>query len=164
MNYALIRKCDIANGEGVRVTLFVSGCVHRCKNCFQPELWDFTYGTEFDDVAEENVILACRASYISGLTLLGGDPMMPSNQVGLIGLLRKFRNEFGKRKTIWCYTGCILEDLKDASSKYHTPVTDEMLSYVDVLVDGPFVEELKDPSLAFRGSSNQRIILNPGGR
>lgn len=158
MNYLSIRTCDIANGEGVRVSIFVSGCTHRCKGCFSPHTWDFGAGTPFTSSTEQDILDAVSPSWITGLSLLGGDPMMPSNQLGLIGLVRRFRKEFGDKKTIWCYTGCLLEELKDPSSPYHTAVTDELLENIDVLIDGPYVEALRNPSLAFRGSSNQRII------
>ena len=164
MNYASIRTCDIANGEGVRVTLFVSGCTHRCKGCFNPDQWDFDYGKPFDRQVEDEILAALEPSFISGLTILGGEPMEPSNQRALVPFLRRFREKFGDTKTLWVYTGCVLEtDLcgggaVSAPSRWRIEVTDEFLSYVDVLVDGPFVEELKDISLQFRGSSNQRIL------
>lgn len=158
MNYLSFRTFDIANGEGVRCSLFVSGCSHHCKGCFSPHTWDFNAGQPFTKVTEDGILDAVRSSYVDGLTLLGGDPMMPANQIGLIGLVRRFRSEFGKTKTIWCYTGCLLEELRDSSSPFHTVVTDELLEKIDVLIDGPYVEARRDPSLAFRGSSNQRII------
>lgn len=158
MNYAGLRKCDIANGEGVRVSLFVSGCTHRCKGCFNEEAQSFDYGEAFTTAVEEEVFDALKPDHIQGLTLLGGEPMEPSNQKALIGFLRRFRQMFGAAKTLWVYTGCTLEQLRDTSSHWHTDVTDEILSMTDVLVDGPFVEELKDISLRFRGSSNQRIL------
>ena len=158
MNYASIRKCDIANGEGVRVSLFVSGCTHRCKGCFNEEAQDFNYGAPFTLEIEAELLDALAPSHIAGLTLLGGEPMEPSNQVALLPFLRRFREKFGNTKTLWIYTGCTIEELKDTSSRWHTEVTDEILSMTDVLVDGPFIEELKDISLQFRGSSNQRIL------
>lgn len=158
MNYASIRKCDIANGEGVRVSLFVSGCTHRCKGCFNEEAQDFNYGAIFTPEIEAELLDALAPSHIAGLTLLGGEPMEPSNQVALLPFLRRFREKFGNTKTLWIYTGCTIEELKDTSSRWHTDVTDEILSMTDVLVDGPFIEELKDISLQFRGSSNQRIL------
>ena len=172
MNYASIRTCDIANGEGVRVTLFVSGCTHHCKGCFNPDQWDFDYGQLFDRKAEDEILAALEPSYIAGLSILGGEPMEPSNQRALVPFLRRIESfraklESGRddsltlnvpKKTLWVYTGCLLEELKDPSSRWRTEVTDEFLSYIDVLVDGPFVEELKDISLQFRGSSNQRIL------
>ena len=160
MNYASIRTCDIANGEGVRVSLFVSGCTHRCKGCFNPDQWDFAYGEPFTREVEDRLLSALEPSFIAGLSLLGGAPMEPSNQRALVPFLRRFRERFGETKTLWVYTGCVLEELRPdaADSRWRTEVTDEFLSMVDVLVDGPFVEEQKDISLPFRGSSNQRIL------
>ena len=164
MNYASIRTCDIANGEGVRVSLFVSGCTHRCKGCFNPDQWDFGYGEPFTREVEDRILKNLEPSYITGLSLLGGEPMEPENQRALVPFLRRFEGMRRKTggKTLWVYTGCLLEELKDPASRWHTEVTDEFLSYVDVLVDGPFVEELKDISLQFRGSSNQRILRLKG--
>lgn len=165
MNYASIRTCDIANGEGVRVTLFVSGCTHHCKGCFNPDQWDFAYGEPFTPAVEDQLLDALSASFIAGLSVLGGEPMEPSNQRALVPFLRRVRARFGAAKTIWVYTGCVLEDLAacfdrpaPVSSRWRTEVTDEFLSLVDVLVDGPFIEGLKDISLSFRGSANQRIL------
>ena len=169
MNYASIRTCDIANGEGVRVTLFVSGCTHRCKGCFNPDQWDFDYGELFTREVEDRILKDLEPSYIAGLSILGGEPMEPSNQRVLVPFLRRFREKFGETKTLWVYTGCSLDtDLLVAkvkglpASRWHTEVTDEFLKMIDVLVDGPFVEELKDISLQFRGSSNQRILRLKG--
>ena len=160
MNYGSIKKYDIANGEGVRVTLFVSGCTHHCKNCFNPETWDFNYGKPFDKATEDELIEALRPSYIKGLTLLGGEPMEPRNQERLLPLLKRVRKEFGNTKNIWSYTGFVLDkNLK--LGRAHCEYTDELLRQLDVLVDGPFVESLKNISLKFRGSSNQRIIDVP---
>lgn len=161
MNYASIRKCDIANGEGVRVSLFVSGCTHRCKGCFNEEAQDFNYGSPFTADVEGEIFSALEPTHIAGLTILGGEPMEPTNQMVLAPFLRSFREKFGGAKTLWIYTGCTLEQLKDPSSRWRTGETDEILSMTDVLVDGPFVEELKDISLQFRGSSNQRILRLP---
>ncbi len=158
MNYASIRKCDIANGEGVRVSLFVSGCTHHCKGCFNKEAQDFGYGNIFDESVENEILDALKPSYITGLTVLGGEPMEVSNQRALAPFLRRFRKLFGETRTLWIYTGCTLEQLEDDASRWRCEVTEEILSMTDVLVDGPFVEELKDISLRFRGSSNQRII------
>ena len=158
MNYASIRECDIANGEGVRVTLFVSGCTHHCKGCFNPEQWDFGYGEPFDEKTEQHIFDLLSPSYIAGLSILGGEPMEPENQRVLVPFLRRVRDRFGLSRTIWVYTGCVLETELQSESRWRTDVTDEFLSFVDVLVDGPFVEELKDISLRFRGSANQRII------
>lgn len=157
MYYGTIKKCDIANGPGVRVSLFVSGCRNCCKGCFNPETWDFSYGTPYTEETERYIIELLRPSYINGLSLLGGEPFEPENQRELVGLLRKIRTEYPE-KDIWCYTGYVYEqDLTKGGRKY-TEVTDELLSYVDVLVDGQFIEEQKDLTLAFRGSSNQRIL------
>jgi len=158
VNYASIRTCDIANGEGVRVTLFVSGCTHHCKGCFNPDQWDFNYGKPFTRETEDEILKDLEPDFISGLSILGGEPMEPSNQRVLVPFLRRFKEKFGDTKTIWVYTGCILEKDLQVESKWRTDATDEFLSLVDVLVDGPFVEELKDISLQFRGSSNQRIL------
>ena len=169
MNYASIRTCDIANGEGVRVTLFVSGCTHRCKGCFNPDQWDFDSGELFTREVEDRIPKDLEPSYIAGLSILGGEPMEPSNQRVLVPFLRRFREKFGTTKTLWVYTGCILDtDLLAAKvkglpeSRWHIEVTDEFLKMIDVLVDGPFIEELKDISLQFRGSSNQRILRLKG--
>ena len=165
MHYASIRTCDIANGEGVRVTLFVSGCTHRCKGCFNPDQWDFDYGELFTREVEDRILKDLEPSYIAGLSILGGEPMEPTNQRVLVPFLRRFREKFGDTKTLWVYTGCILDTDLLASkvadlpeSRWHIEVTDEFLKMIDVLVDGPFIEELKDISLQFRGSSNQRIL------
>ena len=160
MNYASIRTCDIANGEGVRVSLFVSGCTHHCKGCFNEEAQAFDYGTPFTRETEVELLDALSPSHIAGLTLLGGEPMEPENQCALFPFLRRFSERFGETKTLWIYTGCLWEKLAGKSGPYRwrIDVTDEILAMTDVLVDGPFVEELKDISLKFRGSSNQRII------
>lgn len=161
MNYSGIIGCDIANGEGVRVSLFVSGCTHHCKGCFNQSTWDFAAGKPFTAKTEDFLLAELDPPWIAGLTLLGGEPMEPSNQRALVPFLRRFRARFGDAKTIWCYTGCVLEQdlLPEATaSRWRTEVTDEFLALLDVLVDGPFVEALKDPSLTFRGSANQRIL------
>ena len=158
MNYALIRKNDIANGIGVRVSLFVSGCRHHCKGCFNPDTWNFNFGREFTSETEDEIIEALRPSYIEGLSLLGGEPFEPENQKVLVKLLKRVKQELPE-KNIWCYTGYLLEELKgEKDSRAFTDTTLEMLSMIDTLVDGEFVEELKDISFQFRGSSNQRII------
>ena len=161
MNYASIRKCDIANGEGIRVSLFVSGCTHRCRGCFNPEQWDFDYGQPFAADAENEILEALDNDFIDGLTILGGEPMEPENQRALVPFLRRLRERFGTGKNIWVYTGCVLESELKSETRWRTEVTDEFLSMIDVLVDGPFLESKKDISLRFRGSSNQRIIKNP---
>ncbi|NLC97061.1 MAG: anaerobic ribonucleoside-triphosphate reductase activating protein [Erysipelotrichaceae bacterium] len=156
MNYASIKNCDVANGIGVRVSLFVSGCTHYCKGCFNSEAWDFDYGDPFDSQAQEKVLNLLKPKHISGLTLLGGEPLDPANQIGLIPFIRKFKQEYPD-KTLWCYSGYTYEYITDVMFK-ELPYTKELLSYIDVLVDGKFVEELKDLRLRFKGSSNQRII------
>ena len=156
MHYGNIKKLDVANGEGVRVSLFVSGCRNRCPNCFQPETWNFTYGEEFTEATVETLLQALQPAYVDGLSLLGGEPFEPENQVELVALLEQIRRKFPE-KNIWCYTGYTLEQLQ-SDSHPHCAATEKMLSMIDVLVDGRFVEELKDVSLKFRGSSNQRII------
>lgn len=157
MNYAEIKYCDIANGEGVRTTLFVSGCSHHCKNCFQPETWSFLYGREFTQDVQDKIIASLDDSFVDGLTLLGGEPMEPQNQRGLLPFVKAVKAAHPD-KSIWCYTGDLYEDLLDPASERHTEATDELLSNIDVLVDGPFVEDLHDITLRFRGSSNQRVI------
>ena len=157
MNYANIKKYDIADGPGVRVSLFVSGCRHHCKGCFNSEAWDFQYGRPYTAETEAEILEALKPGYIAGLTLLGGEPFEPENQVELVTLLRKVRETYPE-KSIWSYTGYVYDKDLVPGGRAYTDVTDEMLSYLDVLVDGPFVEELKDITLQFRGSSNQRII------
>lgn len=157
MNYGTIKKYDIANGEGVRVSLFVSGCTHHCRNCFNQEAWDFAFGTPFTEETEDEILTALAPDFISGLTLLGGEPFEPENQRVLVGFLRRVKEHFPE-KDIWCYTGYLLDQELMEDSRARCEVTDEMLGMIDVLVDGRFVEELKDISLPFRGSSNQRII------
>lgn len=158
MNYGEIKNCDIANGEGIRVTLFVSGCTNHCENCFQPQTWDFDYGTPFDKAAADKIIEMLRPDYINGLTLLGGEPFEPRNQRELVPFLHRVRETY-PNKTIWAFSGFTLDNelLKDGSYP-RCEVTDEMLSLIDVLVDGRYVERLHDISLRFRGSSNQRLI------
>lgn len=158
MNYATIKNCDIANGPGVRVSLFVSGCTHHCKGCFQPETWDFGYGEEYTPEVEQRIIDSLRPKYVTGLTVLGGEPFEPSNQRTLVGLLERVRNELPE-KTVWVYSGYTWEELTGRSqSRCRCEVTDTMLSMIDILVDGEFVESKKSLTLMFRGSSNQRII------
>ncbi|WP_075721612.1 anaerobic ribonucleoside-triphosphate reductase activating protein [Roseburia sp. 499] len=160
MNYAEIKKTDIANGTGVRVSLFVSGCTHHCKGCFNAETWDFNYGKEFTEQTEEELMQALKPNFITGLTVLGGEPFEPENQRRLVPFLKKVRETY-PQKTIWCYTGYLLDEELWKESRARCEVTDEMLSLLDVLVDGEFVLEKKDISLQFRGSSNQRIIDVP---
>lgn len=147
MNYAGIKKVDTANGPGVRVSLFVSGCRNHCPGCFQPETWDFNYGEPFTKETEEELIKALRPSWIQGLSILGGDPMERENQKALLPFIRRVKETLPE-KDVWLYTGYLLEDVG----------TSPLLSYVDVVVDGPFMEDQKDAGLAFRGSRNQRII------
>lgn len=158
MNYATIKETDIANGVGVRVSLFVSGCTHHCKNCFNEVAWDFNYGEPYTEETKEKLIKLCTPDFISGLSLLGGEPLEPVNQRALLPLLRDFKEKFGNKKTIWCYTGYLFDKELLSPSRARCEVTDEILSLIDILVDGEFVEELKNISLKFRGSSNQRII------
>ena len=157
MYYGEIKNCDIANGEGVRVTLFVSGCTNRCPHCFQPQTWAFDYGQPFTAETEDQLLTMLKPDYISGLTLLGGEPFEPANQEVLVPFLRRVRETYPS-KTIWGFSGCTYEELLTEGHSHHCAVTEEMLSLLDVLVDGRFVEELKDISLRFRGSSNQRLI------
>ena len=162
MHYGAIKKCDIANGEGVRVSLFVSGCRNRCKGCFQPETWDFSYGQPYTKETEQTILDSLVPSYIHGLTLLGGEPMEPDNQRALLPLLRRLKAEY-PNKTVWCYSGHTYEELTGIS-RARCEVTDEMLTLVDVLVDGEFVLQKKNISLRFRGSENQRLIDLPRTR
>ena len=158
MNYATIKNCDIANGPGVRVSLFVSGCTHRCKGCFNSEAWNFKYGNPFTEEVENAIIASLQGDFNDGLSLLGGEPFDPRNQKALRPFLEKVKALY-PNKSIWCYTGYILEtDLLSANGKAHTEDTIKMLSLIDVLVDGPFIEEQKNISLRFKGSENQRII------
>ncbi len=156
MNYGNIKKTDIADGPGVRVSLFVSGCTHHCRECFQPETWDFDYGQKFTPETEMELIEAVRQPFIRGLTVLGGEPWEPGNQRVLLPFIKKLRAELPDRD-IWMYSGYTYEELKDGS-RARCETTDELLSLIDVLVDGEFMIDKKDISLAFRGSSNQRII------
>ena len=156
MNYATIKKYDVANGPGVRVSLFVSGCTHACKNCFNKEAWDFNYGKPFTEKTVAEIIEALKPEHIGGFSLLGGEPFEPENQEDLAKLLAKIKTEL-PNKDIWCYTGFLFEDILEGKvGKYE--IAKKMLQNIDVLVDGKFVEELKSLDLVFRGSSNQRII------
>ena len=150
MNYGKIKPVDIANGDGVRVSLFVSGCPHHCKGCFNSELWKYSAGQDFTHESISEIINLCSKPYISGLSLLGGEPLVKNN-LSAVELVSVFFKRYLPNKTIWCYTGYIWEEVKHMN----------ILKYIDVLVDGQFVEELKDPRLKFRGSSNQRIIDVP---
>ena len=161
MRYGNIKKRDIANGIGVRVTIFVSGCTHHCKNCFQPQTWAFDYGEPFTGDTEDELLEALSSNFITGLTLLGGEPFEPANQRALLPFLRRMRQELPD-KNVWAFSGYTLEELRgQVPNRCHCEVTDELLALVDVLVDGPFIEEQKDISLRFRGSSNQRLIDLP---
>ena len=157
MNYADIKKVDVANGEGVRVSVFVSGCNHHCKGCFNQCAWDFNYGNKFTDAEIDKVINYLAHDYISGLSLLGGEPLEKQNQEGLLPLVKKVKEKFPS-KNIWCYTGFDFE--KDVVGKMaqNNETTKELLKYLDVVVDGKFEEDKKDLKLRFRGSSNQRIL------
>lgn len=157
MYYSTIKDCDIANGPGVRISIFVSGCTNHCRNCFQPQTWDFEYGEPFTVDTEAHITELMKPDYIQGLTLLGGEPMEPQNQRALLPFVRHVRAEYPD-KDVWCFTGFTFEMLKTEGSHPRCEVTDEFLAQLDVLVDGRFVEELKSPALRFRGSSNQRLI------
>lgn len=161
MNYATIKNCDIANGPGVRVSLFVSGCTRHCKDCFNREAWDFHYGEPFTQEVQDHILSLLSPAYIKGLTILGGEPMEPQNQPGVLELVRRIRAELPE-KTIWCFTGYVLEkDLLSGRLCDLDTVTLPLLRSLDVLVDGPFLAEQKDLSLSFRGSRNQRLIDMP---
>lgn len=160
MYYGEIKKTDIANGPGVRVTLFVSGCTHHCRECFQPETWDFYYGRPYTELTQAQILASLQPAYIKGLTLLGGEPFEPENQRVLVKLLQEVREKLPE-KTIWAFSGYLFEELTGrdkGTGRARCEVTDEMLSYLDVLVDGEFMIDKKDISLQFRGSSNQRLI------
>ena len=157
MNFANIKFNDIANGEGVRTSLFVSGCTHHCKHCFNPETWDFNYGKEFTLEVQEAIIKSLAPEHINGLTLLGGEPMEPANQKGLLEFVKRVKSTY-PNKTIWCYSGYLFDEELLKPSRAHCPWTRELLSYIDILVDGEFKIDLKDITLRFKGSSNQRVI------
>lgn len=159
MNYATIKWTDIANGEGVRISLFVSGCTRRCKDCFNAVAWDFSYGKPFDESVRESIYEGVKADYIAGLSLLGGEPLEPENQRALLPFVKEVKKRFPE-KSIWCYTGNVFDPatglLKEQDK--NTEVTEELISLFDVLVDGEFIEAQKNIRLKFRGSSNQRIL------
>ena len=158
MNYSAIKYCDIANGTGVRTVLFVSGCRNHCKDCFQPETWAFEYGNPFTGEVEDEIIASLKPDYIRGLTLLGGDPFDPENQKTLLPFMRRVKAEC-PGKDVWAYTGYVLDrDLVPGGKRFVDGVTRELLESIDILIDGRFVEELKNLMLNFRGSGNQRII------
>lgn len=157
MNYADIKKVDVANGPGVRVSLFVSGCTHHCEECFNPETWDFSYGSPFGQTEIEKILTLLSPDHIRGLSLLGGEPFEPANQGPVLELVRRVRKEL-PQKTIWCYSGYLYEELAAGKIGDHSRA---LLEELDVLVDGPFVLAKKDLGLRFRGSNNQRIIDVP---
>ena len=159
MNYATIKWTDIANGEGVRISLFVSGCTHRCKNCFNEVAWDFTYGNPFDEEVEEKILAELAFDYIAGISLLGGEPLEPLNQKALLPFVKKLKERY-PNKSVWCYTGYVFDEKSGMlrESNKNTEDTKELIALCDVLVDGAYIEELKDIRLKFRGSSNQRVI------
>lgn len=170
MNYAHIywnRTCD---GPGVRVALYLSGCDHFCANCHNREAWDPNYGSPFTEDVKQKVLEGCDHPWITGLSLLGGDPLYAASQPAVLDLLTAFRARFGSSKTVWLWTGCVLErDLLPSSDNFRPSVwhlwtvTDAILRQVDVVVDGPFVEALKEPNLAYRGSTNQRVLAMRNG-
>ena len=157
MFYGEIKNYDIANGTGVRVSLFVSGCTNKCKGCFQPQTWDFRYGREFTKETEDEILQMLAPSYINGLSVLGGEPFEPENQRVLLPFLRRVKETYPK-KDIWAFSGFTFEEMQEQSPHPRCECTDDMLKLIDVLVDGRFEIAKKDISLAFRGSSNQRII------
>ena len=157
MNYADIKVADVANGTGVRVSLFVSGCNHHCKGCFNPEAWNFNYGKEFTDEETEKILQELDHPYVSGLSILGGEPLEYVNQKGLLPLLKKVKEKFPE-KNIWCYTGYTFDNDVLGNMFDNWEQTEELVSYIDVMVDGKFEEDKKDLNLKFRGSSNQRVI------
>lgn len=158
MNYAAIKYCDVANGLGVRTSLFVSGCTHHCPGCFNQEAWNFHCGQEFTQETIHQILDSCEPGYIKGLSLLGGEPMEPENQRGLLPLVKQFKERF-PQKDIWCYTGYTYEtDLLREDGRAHCEVTQELLQGIDILVDGRFEQENYDITLKFRGSSNQRVL------
>ena len=158
MNYAEIKNLDIANGPGLRVSLFVSGCTHHCKGCFNPESWDFNYGQPFTEATEEELLSLLENEHIRGLSLLGGEPFEPVNQAVLAPFLQRVKAKF-PYKDVWCYSGYNFEQDMLTGNLGPWEITEQMLNCIDVLVDGEFVIELKNPNLRFRGSANQRVIL-----
>lgn len=157
MNYSGIKYCDIANGRGVRTTLFVSGCRHHCPYCFNPDTWDFASGNPYTPEVQEDILKSLEPTYVDGLTLLGGEPLEPENQEAVAGLIKEMRERFPE-KDVWLYSGFTWELLTAKPSRARTEVLPQILESIDILVDGPFVQDLKDITLRFRGSSNQRII------
>lgn len=161
MYYGAIKDCDIANGEGVRVSLFVSGCTNHCEQCFQPETWDFSYGQPFTRETEAQIIAMLERPFIQGLTILGGEPFEPANQKELLPFVENVREHFTGKKDIWAFSGFTLEELQTPGSYPCLPETLALLALIDVLVDGRFIASQKDISLRFRGSRNQRVLNMP---
>ncbi len=157
MNYAAIKPFDVANGPGVRVSLFVSGCTHRCEDCFNREAWDFSYGEEFTEREMQKILKALEPDYIKGFSLLGGEPFEPRNQAVLADVLQKIKEVYPE-KNVWCYTGYTFETDLLSGRLCDYAVTEKMLKNIDILVDGKFIKELKNLKLRFKGSENQRII------
>lgn len=158
MKFGNIKFIDSSNGEGVRVSLYVSGCRNHCKGCFNEATWDFDYGEEFTPIQENEIIEACKKSFISGLTILGGEPFEEENQTALLPFIERFKQECPD-KNLWMYTGYVLDnDLQEGQRKFVPDVTNKILEQVDVLIDGPFILEQKDLTLPFRGSKNQRLL------
>lgn len=160
MHYATIKNCDIANGPGVRISLFVSGCTHKCKGCFNEVAWDFEYGQPFTQETVDYILSLLAPSYVKGLTLLGGEPFEPQNQPALVDLLRQVKAKYPE-KSIWAFSGYLFDRDMLSGKLGDAEILKEFLSYLDVLVDGPFVQSKKDLTLRFRGSSNQRLIDVP---
>ena len=160
MNYATIKNCDIANGPGVRVSLFVSGCTHHCKGCFNAVAWDFDYGQPFTQETVDSILQMLKPAYVKGITLLGGEPFEPQNQPALVDMLRQIKANY-PQKSVWAFSGYLFDRHIQPGNLGDPAITREFLSYVDVLVDGKFEEDKKDLTLRFRGSSNQRIIDVP---
>lgn len=163
MYYGNIKECDIADGPGVRVTLFVSGCRNHCKGCFNSETWDFSYGQPYTEETESRLLMLLAPDYIQGFTLLGGEPFEPENQQVCVKLLARIRKAYPE-KDIWCYSGYLTGRDMIPGGRVYTEATEEMLSYIDVLVEGRFVEEEKDLTLVFRGSRNQRVLRLEKGK
>ena len=157
MNIGQLIKCDVANGPGIRLSLFVSGCTNHCRGCFQPQTWDFTYGIPYDNNTQQEIINELKRPFYDGITILGGEPFEPANQEVLVTLIRRIRSEL-PGKTIWMYTGFIYDKDLIPGGRRYTAATDEILDNIDILVDGPYVEELRNITLKFRGSENQRIL------
>lgn len=157
MYYGSIKKNDIANGEGVRISLFVSGCLNKCEGCFQPETWDFEYGQPFGCGEQKRILELLEPYYVDGFTVLGGEPFEPQNQRDLLPLLKKIKEKY-PHKTVWAFTGFTLDEMKEDGCRAKCECTEPILDLIDVLVDGPYKDELRDLSLQFRGSSNQRLI------